>query len=188
MTCRETQPLLSPFFDGELDPAQMRSVALHSARCTACEEELHRLERLQQELFGRTNAVIEQVDLNAVWAGVESRIGNISQPWLPRLRAWLEDLLAMPLRVPILAGGVAAALVAVLLWVVPLRPATPGSVQIANVDDNAIANSLIDNSAIVDSLDSHVGSVALLNEPETNTSVLWVNEDSPDAADFGEVP
>ena len=176
MTCRETQPLLSPFFDGELDPAQMRSVALHSARCTACEEELNRLERLREELFGRTSTLIEGIDLNAIWVGVEARIGEVPVPWLPRLRQWLTDVLTPSLRVPVLAG--AAAVVALLVWVVPLRPGSNRPVEVAAMD----------NSAIVNSLDSHVGSVALLNEPETNTSVLWVNEDSPNAAEFGEEP
>jgi len=173
--------LLSPFFDGELDPAQMRSVALHSARCADCEQELHRLERLQEAVFTTTSARVDEIDLSGLWAGVEVRIGAMSQPLIPRLRAWLEEVFtASPLRVPLMAGGgaLAATAAALLVWLALFSPATHPGIQVA----------AIDNSAIVNSLDSHVGSVALLNEPETNMGVLWVNEDSPDAGDFGEVP
>ncbi len=180
MTCRETQPLLSPFFDGELDPAQMRSVALHSARCPDCEHELHRLERLREVVFGSTTGLVDEVDLSAIWSGVESRIAGVSQPLGPRVRAWLEEFFAgWTLRVPVLAGSGVAAIVALMVWLVPFGGAkSPTGIEVANID----------NSAFVNSLDSHVGSVALLNEPETNTSVLWVNEDSPDAAEFEELP
>ena len=36
MNCRDTRPLLPLFFDGQLDPRQMRGVALHSTRCLEC--------------------------------------------------------------------------------------------------------------------------------------------------------
>jgi hypothetical protein len=73
-----------------------------------------------------------------------------------------------------------AALALVFWW--------PGSTEqpTAQVAQNA---PIIDNSASLDEVESHVGSMAVLSEPETHTMVLWISDDAIDTpADFGELP
>ncbi len=46
MHCNEAQPLLSPFYDGELSPEQAHSVAAHVETCPSCAGRLQSLQRL----------------------------------------------------------------------------------------------------------------------------------------------
>ena len=77
------------------------------------------------------------------------------------------------------AALAAATVLAVILW--SANKQVPEQV--------AHEPSSIDNSANLDVVESHVGSTALLNEPETNTMVLWITDDEPQTADvLGDVP
>src|SRR5262245_12808966 len=168
MNCRETRPLLPLFLDGELDARQVRGVALHSTRCTACEQELQRLERLQDLVGEYISSRIEDVDLSRVWAGVATRLEEIPLSWASRMRArW--DTLDVDWRWPAPALAALAAAAALLTW--SWLPTNPGSPP----EHNRIA--AVDNSASLDLVESHVDSMALLSEPETNTMVLWLSDD-----------
>jgi hypothetical protein len=172
MTCRDVNGLLSLFFDGELDARQMRDVALHSSRCADCEGELRRFERGQELVATTVRAQIDDLDLSQVWPAVAERIGSIRVPWWQRARLWWEAREPLGWR-PLPAFGVVAATAAVALVLWSGRPDAP---QVAEVPP------VVDNSATIDSLDSNAEAVAVLSEPETNTTVLWVNDES----DYGD--
>ncbi|MBI4519114.1 MAG: zf-HC2 domain-containing protein [Deltaproteobacteria bacterium] len=169
MTCREVSGLLPLFFDGELDARQMRAVALHSSRCAACEDEVRQLERVQEAVALTIRARVEELDFSLVWPAVAARLRVHRPAWGERLRAYWDNLdLRSWLRVPALAAAAASAAIAITLW----------SGQPSEESQVAEAPPVVDNSAIIDSLDSSAEAVAVLSEPETNTTVLWINDDS----------
>lgn len=168
MTCRETRPLLPLFFDGELEARQMRAVALHSTRCPDCEIELRRFERLQDAIASSVSALVDDIDLGQIWAGVAPRLASRAPSLSRRLRAWWDERefgWAM-LRGP---AFVAAAVAALLALVLLQRDAPKTGEEIAKK---------IDNSAVLDSVQSSVDSVALVTDAETNTTLLWIMDEA----------
>lgn len=176
MNCRETRPLLPLFFDGELEARQMRAVALHSTRCADCEGELRQLETVQDALVAQIASQIEGIDLSRVWQGVAPRLerpaSGVFRRWTKR---WEPPRLSWLRPAPAFAALAAACLLAVFLW--QWNPAH-GPTEVASGD----------NSAILDSVESNVGSLAVLREPETNTMVLWITDGEPLSNDFGDLP
>jgi anti-sigma factor RsiW len=169
MTCREATNLLGLFLDGELDARQMRAVALHGARCTACEAELRRLERVQELVSDTLNARVEEIDLSDFWPALERQLGPLRVSWWQRTRLWWsEGDHRWLLQVPAVAAACAAV---VALWFLTRAPQ-------ATIPPDATRVAAVDNSASIDSLDTDVDSVAMLNDPETRTTVLWVSDDS----------
>lgn len=173
MNCRETRPLLPLFFDGELEARQMRAVALHSTRCMECEGELRQLERLQETVASQISAAIDGLELGQIWAGIAPRLAPQVPSVRERLRAWWDERdLSWMVRGPAFAAVAAAIVLAVAIW---LRR-----------DDAALTREIargIDNSAVLDSVQSSVDSVALVTDAETNTTLLWVMDDSAAAID-----
>jgi hypothetical protein len=167
------------FLDGELEARQMRDVALHSTRCDECEGELRRMERLQDLVSAEVASRVEDIALGMVWEGVAARISPVSRPWGQRLREWWEEGGMVRHAWMPLSAAAAVAVLAALLWQQPQAAKNPSQVA-----------SAVDNSAIVDSLQSNANSVAFLREPETNTMVLWITDNGPAPLDedFGDVP
>jgi anti-sigma factor RsiW len=166
MSCRETRPLLPLFFDGELEARQMRAVALHSTRCAACEDELRHFERLQDAVASHISAMVEEVDFDAIWAGVAPRLGARAPSLGRRLRAWWDEReFGWMVRGPAYAAVAAALLLGLAVW---LQEAPQRAPEIVRVD----------NSAVLDSVQSSVDSVALVTDAETNTTLLWVMDDT----------
>lgn len=156
-TCREVQNLLQLFFDSELDPRQMRTVALHSATCSHCEGELRQLEHLQDLVVTTIRDRVEEIDLSRVWAGIESRLEPRRPSWVRRLGEWWNERewgWGMPA-----FGAVAAA--AALAFVL----VQPGVREPAQVAENPVSVHEITS-------DSHV---ALLSEADT--LLLWVEHE-----------
>jgi anti-sigma factor RsiW len=171
MTCRETRPLLPLFFDGELEARQMRTVALHSTRCVECESELRQLERLQEALTSHVTALADEVDLSQVWAGVAPRLMPRRSSLAQRWRAWWEEHpVSWAARGPAFAAIGVAALLALAIW---------------QMQGTEIAKDIarIDNSAVLDSVQSSVDSVALVTDAETNTTLLWIMDDAGGTAE-----
>jgi len=170
MTCRDAAPLLALFLDGELDPHQMRAIALHSARCTNCERDLRDLERLQEAISTTINSSVDEIDLETFWPSINRRLSTIRHPWWHQITAWWGDLdQAWMIRLPGFAAAAVAAAFALFLFTRPSPnppEAQPASSQLAAVD----------NATSIESLDSDVDSVAVLNDPETRTTVLWVHD------------
>ena len=176
-TCREARPLLPLFFDGELEARQMRAVALHSTRCPECEHELRELEHLQEAIAAHVTAVADTIDISQVWAGIAPRLTGRAPSWTERWTAWWEESRAgWRVRGPAFAGVALAAMLAVL--VVQRGGEIPNPSPGPRV---ARAQAKIDNSAKLDSMQSSVDSVALVTEPETNTTMLWIMDDSAGA-------
>lgn len=175
ITCREASSLLPLFFDGELEARQMRAVALHGTRCSECEAELRSLERLQ-ELVGDTIAArLEEIDFSGFWRDVESRLPVSRASGWHRLSTWWADRDSNPSwRWPALVAAAAAAVLALFLLTRFRTPnAQPDAPQLASAD----------NPASIDSLDAD-GSVTVVNDPETRTTILWVSDDTV----VGDVP
>jgi len=174
VTCRDVSNLLPLFFDGELDPRQMRAVALHGTRCGACEGELRQLERVQELVSVSIAASVDEIDLNTFWPAIERQIGTTGMPWWKRVRDWwTEEERRWAVRIPAYAAMAALALFAVFFFTRTHSAPTLEPPQIA-------AN---DNAASIETLDSDVDSVAVLSDPETRTTVLWVSEDTPVGGD-----
>lgn len=169
MNCRETRPLLPLFFDGELEGRQMRAVALHSTRCPECEDELRQFERVQEAVAAHVDALVEEIDLGQIWAGVAPRLESRA-PSLPRrLRArWEEWQFGWMLRGPAFVAAAAVILLALASWQSD-KPAE-------NVRE-------VDNTAVLDSMQSSSNSVALLTDAETNTTLLWVMDEGGGAVE-----
>jgi hypothetical protein len=169
-TCREARPLLPLFFDGELEARQMRAVALHSTRCTECEHELRELEHLQEAISAHVSSLVDTIDVSQVWAGVAPRLASRAPSFGERWTAWWEESRAgWRVRGPAFAGVALAALLAVVIVRSPNEPPI-------------IKPPKIDNSAKLDSMQTTADSVALVTEPETNTTMLWIMDDTAGGA------
>jgi len=171
VTCREASNLLPLFFDGELDGDKMRGVALHSTRCETCEGELREMERVQGLINRTVNGAVDEIDLAELWPAVESQLGTVRIPWWSRLRIWWDEgEHGLMLGVPALAAAAAVAVLTVWFFTRVPQPTTqPDAPQVAAVD----------NAASIDSLETDVDSVAVVSDPETRTTVLWVSDDTP---------
>jgi len=172
MNCRETRPLLPLFFDGELEARQMRAVALHSTRCPGCEDELRHFERLQEAVSVHVSAMVDEVDLSQIWAGVAPRLESRVPSLLQRLRGWWDEQeLGWLVRGPAFAAVAGVTLLALVVW------------QRAETTPNQPIAGRVDNTAVLDSVQSSVDSVALVTDAETNTTLLWVMDDAGAAVD-----
>lgn len=177
MTCRDATALLPLFFDGELDANQMRAVALHSTRCTDCETVLRELERLQDLVSTHVAAAVDDLDLSSFWSDVERRLGSTHVSWVERVRAWWSErdrAWAVPSWPALAAVGAAIAIGLALAARVQTPTIQPDAGQIATRD----------NAALLDSLDTDAPSVAVLSDPETRTTLIWVSDDES----VGDVP
>lgn len=191
MNCPEVAPLVSRFFDGELDGSHMRTVALHIARCPECEGELRSLESLQRLVADHVAACTDAIDVGAVWRSVSSQIEDSPRSFARRVAAWWDGLepLSQTTVWPAFAAA-AAVLMAVALW----SDGGPEGIEMARDSRVEIAERVaqvgrterllqeameqIDNSAVFESI---VGGVdGLMIEPKTQTAVLWIN----DSGDF----
>ena len=174
MTCREASNLLPLFVDGELDSRQMRAIALHGTRCGTCESELRRMNRLQELVAESISSQVDEIDFTDFWAGVERRLGTVRVPWWQRAAAWWSaGEQWWPRRLPAFAAAAAIVALMLLLFGRTQPTSQPGARQIAAVD----------NAASIEALETDVDSVAVLSDPETRTTVLWVTDDEPPTGD-----
>jgi len=176
MTCRESENLLPLFLDGELDARQMRAVALHSSRCRPCEQALRHLERMQELVSSAIQARVDEVDFSAFWPAIERQLGERPLGWWQRLGVWWRaGEHPWAVRLPALGAAMAVALAALFFFTrVAPRTSEPAAPRLAAVD----------NAAIIDSLETDLDSVAVVSDPETRTTVLWVSDNTV----VGEVP
>jgi hypothetical protein len=170
MTCREALNLVPLLLDGELEARQMRALVMHSTRCPPCEAELHELERLQVIVSESVLARVDEVDLSTLWLRIEPRLSKRGLSWWQRLRAWWDEgEQRWMVHVPAFAAAVIIAALTIAIFLRSPQPTTtPAASQVAAVD----------NAATIDSLEADSDSVAVLSDPETRTTLLWVSDDS----------
>jgi hypothetical protein len=170
MTCREALNLVPLLLDGELESRQMRALVMHSTRCAPCETELRELERLQEVVSETVLARVDEVDLSTFWPRIEQRLRTQERSWWQRLWAlWDDGDRRWMMHVPAFA---AAAVIAALAMMFLLR--SPQSTPNPEASQVVVA----DNAATIDSLDTDSDSVAVLSDPETRTTLLWVSDDT----------
>ena len=162
-TCREVHNLLELFFDSELDPRQMRAVALHSATCPQCEEELRHLEHLQDIVAQTVNDQVDEIDLGRVWSGIEQRIPVRRISWVRQIQNWWSEL-EFGWGVPAFSAAAAAA--AFAAFTLAQSPVV-----------KTLETALVDNSVSVHEItsDDHIALVS-----EADTLLLWVDHELSD--------
>lgn len=192
VSCSAIQLLLGPFDDGELEPHEMEDVALHVVSCTECKAALEDYRYLGVAL--RRVSTVPVVDLGPA---VMARIEAIPIPWSRRIREFIGSFGRIGTAVEVMS----VAAVTALLTVMVMNPAAqhlinghnsrsqanqepgnkPGvqptlsliqptpSGELASVRDAQTMQELVSQMGAGDS-----PSVAVWNEPKTNTTVVWV--------------
>jgi len=174
MICRDADALLPMFFDGELDAKRMRDVAMHTTRCGDCEGKLRDLESVQGHLQALLAAEVDAVDMSGLWAAIEKRLPPPEAGWWLRLRNWWENLEPMEWNVALPATAAATAIV--VLTSVALWQNEPSGENFAAVDAQHVAST--DYATGIERLETTFDSVAVLSDPDTHTTVLWIGDDS----------
>jgi anti-sigma factor RsiW len=157
--CENIRESIGSWLDGELSPAESESVRAHLASCADCGAAQRRLEKMHVALRAALTSPAPQIDFTSFWGGVERRITK-RRVWYADLLDWSRSLFTPP-RVAWTVPAVIGVLLAVMstdLW----RDIWRGS-------RNSFAS--------VESIDAHGGSVAVLRQPETRTTVIWLYED-----------
>ncbi len=180
--CNQISPMLGAFEDGELEPHEMHEVARHLAQCKACEGELAENAALGRHL----RAVAVEPALDGFADAVQKRLAALTPPIYVRARRYFETAreqlnTAFALTAAALAT---AALTVVILTPYAYRLASRGSratpaATLASVESRAgseFAEATVDSHTVISSLESHVPSVAVWSEPETQTTVIWVSD------------
>jgi anti-sigma factor RsiW len=184
--CSEISPLLGAFEDGEIEPHQMREIALHLGGCASCEKDLSAITALGRLL--RDSAL--EPPLDGFAQGVQNRIEHLRPPLHTRIGRWFVDLGE---RFGAGAGLVAAGAIAALLAVAiatPLarnlvasgsHPAELAARGVSAVTHEAIAapqtlaSAVNDEpSAIISQLESSDPDVAVWTGPRRDTTVIWL--------------
>ena len=182
--CSEIAPLLGVFEDGELEPHEMQEVARHLARCSNCEIVLHEYTALGRHL----RAVVVSPPLENFAHAVQRRLDEVHVPLRARLEHYLESLgerwtAAVALTSAVLALGA---------WVLFFTPyARQNADQTANVEHEArdvqhnepaspLGTAFAESrpQSVISRLEAKTPSVAVWNEPETRTTVIWIPDES----------
>ncbi|GBD26154.1 hypothetical protein HRbin30_01484 [bacterium HR30] len=174
LSCSDAQPMLALFADGELDPSLMQAVATHGAQCPRCDGELQRLERLQAVLREHVEGKLASVEATDLWLRIVPRLPDraVRVPWWRRWYSVLSEGGWQPQVLwPAMALLAVATMATVLLWrsephVAPTSPST------------IVAG--LEPPALIDSLEADVGSVAVMDDWQHHTTVLWVSDELPE--------
>jgi len=175
MTCREALNLVPLLLDGELESRQMRALVIHSTRCAPCETELRQLEHLQEIVSESVNVRVDDLDFTHFWPRIEQRISTRQPMWWERLQGWWEaSERRWMLQVPAFAAAAVIVVLAIVFFTrTPQATSDPAAAQVATAD----------NTATIEQLETDADSVAVVNDPETRTTALWlVDETRPGEA------
>ena len=89
--CRQFRERLSPYLEGDLEPATRQSVEAHLSQCSACSSELEALRNLLSELKEAPPVGVPPAFRERVWARIESstlleRIRHaVLEPWYVKI-------------------------------------------------------------------------------------------------------
>jgi len=186
--CDEIKSLVGPFTDGELAPNEMEEVALHVVTCRECKTALD-----DYRMLGVTLREVSTLPtLDGFAQAVQARIERIHLPLRVRLVRYFDSF-GERFGAGIAFGAVAAT--AAVLTVVILTPyarqlvnsrqatqimaAAPQAASVAASPIPAIApgdhkDQPTSATSELSKLEADSPSVAVWNEPRTDTTVIWV--------------
>jgi anti-sigma factor RsiW len=190
--CNEISLMLGAFEDGELEPHEYQSVAVHLARCEKCTAEIADYSMLGREL----RSAIAEPALAGFTQHVMQRIESLPVPLSVRFSRFfnrVSDQIGSGLG---MAGAVAVAAILTVFLAAPFAGnlarwtgAAPEMVaqQTSKVDtvaENAAAQmasaqsdlsaAAQDSHAVISRLESEIPSVAVWSEPQNDTTVIWL--------------
>ena len=173
MKCPQYERLAVLLCDGELDGPLRREVRSHVASCVACTRWLASLDRMQELLLQEIDSQVEKVDFSSFWKQIENKLLVPKPSWSVRLQLWREQWWPdWSLSVPVSAAAVALLLVSFLFF-----PQLRSSVESLFVTQPPIPIAIAaHNQAQIESL-SAATTVALWNEPTSNSPVIWIEDD-----------
>jgi hypothetical protein len=211
VSCNDFQANLDLYVDGELSSTDMRSAAAHAAMCTSCDSLVTSNQQLHVLLTTAVTDRVTAVDVSGLWESIEVELDNgpgvdFSKPAvLPtkkpsfrhRFGEWLGTLAGDGFFIPIRAGALAAAAVAVALIVAlpateteaprvgPRSAATNSAIGSSTSVIMAAAAKVRVRPVSIDSMEVAEGrNVTTWMRPKTKTRVIWVG-DSNAAEGFG---
>jgi anti-sigma factor RsiW len=156
--CESVRASLGAWLDGELKPADARSLQLHVAQCADCARERQQLDQLEVVLKRVIGSGATDIAFEPFWHGVQKRIEERTT-WYAGLSDWAQSVFAAPglaWAVPVVIGLLLALLS--LDSLVPLwRP-----------------DAQRENFAAVESIDSYGRNIALFRDNDTKTTVIWL--------------
>lgn len=187
--CDGIRLLLGPFTDGELEPNEMEEVALHVVTCLECKAALEDYRMLGVAL--RKLSTVPALDGFA--QAVQARIERINVPIRLRIRRYFDSLgERFGAGIALAAAAAVAVLTAVILTPYasqlvntrqPARimAAAPQATSVASSPSLALAGGDGKSGAVsaaatseLSKLEADSPSVAVWNEPRTDTTVIWV--------------
>ncbi|MCX8072529.1 MAG: zf-HC2 domain-containing protein [Candidatus Binatia bacterium] len=172
LQCSDAQAMLALFADGELDARSMQIVATHGAHCPECDRELQRLERLQAILREHVAAKLADAPTEWLWSRIEARLPERAEA-VPRRQQWLQRLRELAWQPQVLWPAFALLAVATMATVLLLRDEP----RLQPSASTLVAG--LEPPAVIDSLEADVGSVAVMDDWQNHTTVLWVSEELP---------
>lgn len=203
--CDQIGPLLGPFRDGELQPAEMQQVARHLAGCTSCDEIVGEFNSLGRELrdvisvppltgfVASVNARLDQRAIVPLRERIQGFFGGINQRWAAAVAmvsmagavAVLTALVLTPyLRRNLATGAQAVPMAKADTTQAPsLASATPPEsahfVSIEPSQDLASTSEMNpgDSYAVIRRLESQIPTTAVWSEPKNETTVIWLPSD-----------
>lgn len=178
--CLDREPLLIRLLDGDLSEVEEHEVRSHAAACGDCSETLRQWSGLGSRLMETVEARVASLDFASFWDGVEGRLAPVVAPvpwWVALRERWQERLAISPALWPSVAMMAVAALIAVYAVVTGIAPAGPSQPRLVAVADPP---------AFLDSIESSYDSLAILDDVDNDTLILWVA--GGDGPVFGDEP
>lgn len=190
--CSEIALMLGAFEDGELEPHEYQSVAMHLARCERCSAELADYSTIGREL----RTAVSEPPLAGFAAGVMSRIEQMPVPLTTRIAHFfdrLSDQLGSGFGMAAAAAAAAAITIflaapyaqnfahrsAATMQATPQqvaqsqKPVVAAPVRLASAPAQ-INGGAQDSQAVISRLESEIPSVAVWSEPQHDTTVIWL--------------
>jgi anti-sigma factor RsiW len=187
--CDDIAPLLSAFNDGELTAQETNQVAEHLDGCETCKAAV--LDYLLLGHHVRTATALPSLD--GFTERVMKGIASTRRPLRGRLLNRIENLRERWVAAVSLLGTAVA--VATLILVLAEAHAThrvagastePSTTTVMNDDESSPAPSAPPfvsehpaGEAYISRLEARPSSVATWSEPDTNTTVIWLADDTP---------
>jgi anti-sigma factor RsiW len=179
-TCEQTRLLLGPFDDGELEAHEMEDVALHVVNCVACKATLEDYRTLGVTLRGAVTIPA----LDGFSDAVQAHIERLHVPFATRISRYFDSSME---RFGTLAAVGATAAAAAALTAFLLTPharhlvggnakpaASPHEMVAASAHLTVRQANAVGAENDLSKLEAQSPSVALWNEPRTDTTVIWV--------------